>query len=134
MDRKRRIELLEREHNRIVGDLQRLAGKADNLRGVLGQRVTQLRSALQEDARDATRAILSEAGHVASSAVSDTGESIRSGVRSGAERTAEALDPREIVKSQPLAGFLVMATVGMAVGLAVAKRRPVEQSQMSSPY
>lgn len=124
MSRQQHIDQLNQQRVAITRDLERVTARAREARQGIASQAKRTTERVRNDASKAFKNLAGDARDVASRARWDTTQVAKEKVRDAGHRAAEAVDPRPVVREQPIIGLAAGVGVGFALAmLAVPRRR-----------
>lgn len=123
MSRQQHIEELNQQRVAIGRDVERVTARAREARQGLASQAKRTTERVKNDATKAFKNLSADARDVAAHARTDTTDIAKEKVRQAGHRAAEAVDPRPVVREQPIIGLAAGIGVGFALAMLAVPRR-----------
>ena len=112
MSRQQHMDTLDQKRLQIADDAERLADKAQKMKGELRGEAKVAADRAKIDTKTTVRELTNDAKKIVSGVKADTKKMAREGVRTAAQNTSEALNPKRIARQSPALAFLGALTAG----------------------
>ncbi len=123
MSRQQHMDTLDQKRLQLADDAERLADKAQNLKGELLEEAKVAADRAKSDTKTTVRELSHDAKNIVAGVKNDTKTMAREGVRSAAQTTSEALNPKRIARENPLLAFFSAVAAGFLIARMMPSRR-----------